>query len=153
MTSITLCPLRQHPELATFDDDGLQLFVDVLGVDMYRNWDSSPATTEQGAWLVRQHLDAERLRQAQADDIALARAELDQAAYLGPLRRKLDRIDRRAAAHAAVEADLIPFEDERRRDWERRADEKAAVMFATPEPTPVVDDRTSLERLKAKEAR
>jgi hypothetical protein len=64
----------------------------------------------------------------------------------------LERNDRRIAAHAALDAES-PFVDERHREWERKADEKAALLFAPSLPVPEVDNRTSLERLKAKEAR
>ena len=153
-TTITLAPLRQHPELAGMDDATLTLFADTLGIDTIRNWDGALATTIAAAWRIREHLDAEHQRQAEADNRRRAEQEAADQIRLGPIRRRAEEAARRAALHAAVDDLPLPgvaFADERVKAWEEKADQYGRSLFEKVTPPAEIDTRTPIERLQAKE--
>lgn len=145
-----LCPLSEHPELAHFDDNGLHAWAEAFSVPLRRDWRGKLSTSLEDAYRVRGILDEAKVRAAELDNARLERLAAVDAAQKAPLQAKLDRAARRSAAHAAIDADELPLSDERWRDWESRADSKAAELFAPPAPPVEVDTRSPLERLLAK---
>lgn len=151
-TTITLAPLRQHPELAGMDDATLTLFADTLGIDTIRNWDGALATTIAGAWRIREHLEAEHRRRAEADNARRDQLAAQSAAELAPIHRKLAVQQRRMDALAAIDADR-PI-DPRYAQWEADASERGDARLAAPAlPATEPDTRSPLERLLAKGTR
>lgn len=131
------------------------LFADTLGIDLIRNWDGQLATTVADAWRIREHLDAEHTRRAEADNARRAELEAADEIRLGHIRRRLEAAARRAELHAAVDAlplPDVPFAAEQLRDWEAKADEYGQALFAKVAPPAELDTRDPLTRIKDKEA-
>lgn len=143
-----LCPITEHPELSHLDDAGLHLWADAHGLTVHRDWRGLLCTTLDDAYKLREILDEEAVRQAIAEQAERDRIAAEDELRLAPIRRKLEAHQRRQDALTAI-AD-IPFDDERLRDWEARADERGEALFEKIEPAPEVDTRTPLERLMAK---
>jgi len=118
---------------------------------VYRDWRDEISTDLRDAYKVRESLNADHVRQAEVENSERERRAAETDAQLAPLTRRLERQHRRAEMVAALD-DSIPFGDERYRDWEARADELGAALFATSAPTAEPDTRSPLERIKAKEA-
>lgn len=143
-----LCPVVEHPELEHLDETGIRMWADAHRLVLHRDWRGLLCTSLEDAYKLRRILDEDAIRQAQSDEERRQRLEDESAATFAHLKRRLEAQDRKTRALAAIEADTVPFQDERIRDWEQRMDEMAAAMFVPPAPPP--DTRTSLERLKDK---
>jgi hypothetical protein len=146
-----LCPIARHLELADYDEERLRLFADVLGVELYRNWDGQPATTLEDAWRIREHFDGEHTRQAEADNARREQLAEQSEADLAPVRQRLEHQERRRHLLAALEADG-PV-DERFAAWDAEASERGAARFITPAPAAVpFRPGQALEELKQRAA-
>lgn len=148
----TLCAVQDHPELADLDEAGIRLWAEAHDLDLHRDWRGLLCTDLEDAYKLRGILDAEHQRKAEADNARRAQLDAEDEIRLGHIRRRVEAQAHRAALHAAVDAAPlgIPFEDERRRDWEAKVDELGQALFAKVAPPPELDTRTPIERIKAK---
>lgn len=156
MTKITrpeiLCPVQEHPELTYLDDAGVEVWAQAHNLTLYRDWRGLYATNIADAYRLREALDADRVRQAEAETARRAQAEAEDEARFGAIRRRLEIAAQKAELHKAVEELDVPFADERFKDWEAKADEYGRALFEKALPQSEPDYRTPLQRIKDKEA-